>query len=147
MKKRLRRLLCLSAVERRLFFEAMLLLGTTRLGLWLLPFQTLRRLLERFAEMPVRSQGTEPVSKYKLVRAVERAGHYMPASTCLTLALTAQLLLVRQGYPAVLRIGVVKGDRGRIDAHAWVESEDEVVIGGFELDRYTLLTSFGMESQ
>lgn len=145
MKKRIRKLLRLSAAERWLFFKAALLLGIIRLGLWLLPFQTLRRLLERLAEMSAQSQSAGSISKAKLVQAVERAGHYVPASTCLTLALTAQVLLVRQGYPAILRIGVVKGNENQLEAHAWVESEGEAVIGGFELERYTPLVGLKVE--
>ena len=43
--------------------------------------------------------------------------------------------------PACLRIGVVKGAGGQFQAHAWVESDGVVVIGGSEPEpeRYTPL--------
>jgi hypothetical protein len=76
------------------------------------------------------------------VWAVETAARHMPlANTCLTQALAAQVLLARRGYPALLRIGVVKGDKDNLQAHAWVESEGEVVIGGYELERYAHLAT------
>jgi hypothetical protein len=39
----------------------------------------------------------------------------------------------------MLHIGVVKDDEGRLQAHAWVASRGEIVIGGHELERYTTL--------
>ena len=39
----------------------------------------------------------------------------------------------------MLHIGAVKDEEGKFLAHAWVESEGRVVIGGHELERYTRL--------
>jgi len=141
--KRLRKFLQLKAGEQRLVVKAALLLGTMRLGLWLLPFQTLRRLQVGLTRAPIRVRDREWSSRQSVIRAVKTAGRSMPpAATCLTLALTAQVLLLRRGYPALLHIGVDKVDRERFLAHAWVESGGRVVIGGHELERYTPLASF-----
>jgi hypothetical protein len=71
---------------------------------------------------------------------VETASRRTPGlKTCLAQALAAQVLLTRRGYPALLRIGVAKGERQQLQAHAWVESEGKIVIGGSELERYTPL--------
>jgi hypothetical protein len=140
--KRLRKLLRLEAAERRLLVKAALLLGTMRLGLWLLPFQSLRRLQARLTRAKIRVLDRECTSRESIVWAVETAGRRMPrAATCLTLALTAQVLLLRRGYPAVLHIGVDNGGTEGFIAHAWVESGGSVVIGDYELDRYTPLAS------
>lgn len=142
--RRIRRFLRLPGNEQRLLLKAMLLLGAIRLGLWSLPFQTLQRLLARLARTAVRPPTAEWEHKGSVVWAVETAGRYMPpVATCLTKALTAQVLLLRRGYPALLHIGTVKEDGGRFLAHAWVESGGKVVIGGHELDRYTSLTTLG----
>jgi Transglutaminase-like superfamily len=144
--KRLHSFIRLPATKRWLLIRAALLLGVMRLGLWLLPFQTLRRLLARFALGPTRVPDTEQFSKSRVVWAVETASRHMPsASTCLTQALVVQTLLARRGYPAVVYIGVVREDRDELQAHAWVKSEGEVVIGGYELDRYTPLATLGVE--
>ena len=59
--KRLRRLLRTSQTDRRLLFRAALLLGATRVGLWLLPFQTLRRALASVTWEPtMRPHGAPP---------------------------------------------------------------------------------------
>jgi hypothetical protein len=140
--RRLRNFLRLPSAERRLLVRAALLLGTVRLGLWLLPFQTLRHLLTRLSSSSIRSHDPERPSKESVVWAVETAGRRItPAATCLTLALTAQVLLLRRGYPAILHIGAVKVDGEQFLAHAWLESQGKIVIGGYELERYTPLAA------
>ena len=141
--RRLRRFLRLSGAERGLRLKAVLLLAATRVGLWLLPFQTLYRTLNAVAGMRTGMLGPAPASPVKVAWAVELAARYMPVfTTCLTQALSTQFLLVRRGHPATLHIGVLKDDEGRLQAHAWVESGGEAVIGGHELERYTPLATF-----
>lgn len=138
----LRKFLRLPSAKRRLLVRAAFLLGTIRLGLWLLPFQTLRHLLVRLSSSSITSHDPERSSKESVVWAVETAGrHLTRAATCLTLALTVQVLLLRRGYPAIVHIGAVKMDGEQFLAHAWVESEGQAVIGGHELERYTHLAS------
>ena len=140
--KRLHKLLRLPAAERRLLVKAALLLVAIRLGLWLLPFRTMRRLLSKMTAMPVGSRNIGQSSVYKVAQAVEVAGLYTPGvGTCLTQALAAQVLLARRGHLASLHIGVVRGAERRLEAHAWLESGGKVVIGGSELERYTSLVA------
>jgi hypothetical protein len=140
--RRLRSFLRLPGVKQGLLLKATLLLGIIRLGLWLLPFETLRRLLIGFSGTPARLRDTNQPSLGEVTWAVETAGRCLPgAVTCLTLALTAQVLLVRRGYGAVIHIGIAKEGGERFQAHAWVESEGKVVIGDYEIDRYTPLAS------
>jgi hypothetical protein len=57
-----------------------------------------------------------------------------------------QILLQQQGYPASLQIGVAKGRDGQLEAHAWVESQGQVVIGNLEnLAHFKLLSVRGGE--
>lgn len=140
--KHLRKFSRLSGIERRLLLKAALLLVVVRLGLWLLPFETLRRVLVGFSEGPVRLRNTDQSSEGEVTWAVEKAGRFMPwAATCLTLALTAQVLLLRRGHGAVIHIGVAKGGAEQFLAHAWVESGGKIVIGDHELERYTPMAS------
>jgi hypothetical protein len=135
--KRLHTFLRLSAPERQLLIKAALLLAAIRLGLGLLPFHTLRHLLAKVAEAPTGFRETDRSSADRIAWAVEAAGRHLPrAGTCLTQALAAQVLLARRGYPALLRIGVVKSEEGRLEAHAWLESRGRIVIGGSGLERY-----------
>ena len=76
----------------------------------------------------------------QVVWAVTVASQYVPAATCLTQALAAQVLLSRLGHPASLRIGVSRDEAGEFQAHAWVECQGRVVIGGVQaLSRFTPL--------
>lgn len=142
--RRLRKFLLLSGSERWLLIKAALLLVSVRLGLGLLPLQTLRRVLARLTDTSLPLGNSQQFSFKSVVWAVETAGRLMPwARTCLTQAIVAQVLLLRRGYSAELHIGVLKHDEDQFLAHAWVESGAEVVLGDHELERYTPLTTWG----
>lgn len=55
------------------------------------------------------------------VNAVDRAGRYVPGSTCLATSLALAWMLRRRGVAAAVRVGV-RTDDG-FEAHAWVEYE------------------------
>lgn len=137
--KRLRNFLGLTYSDRRLLVSTAILLGTVRLGLWLLPFQTLRRLLTRVAEASTRVQPPDVSSVERIVWAVAVASRYVPKATCLTQALAAEVLLEREGFPARLHIGVARNEEDGVQAHVWVESQGKIVVGGSRLGQYTPL--------
>ncbi len=145
---RLRKFFRLPRSERWLLLKAVLLLGTIRIGLQLLPFQTLKQLLESVSRRPAAPRRVNQFSPDRIVWAVISAGRYVLADKpCLTQALAVQLLLKRRGYPANLRIGVSRSAGKQLEAHAWVESGDRVVVGGGNLSRYTPLPAFDGEQQ
>lgn len=139
--KRLYKFFRLSSTDRSLLVKAALTVGTIRMGLWGLPFRTLRRLVGSVTQKSAGLPKADRASLDRIAWAVMVASRYVPAATCLTQALATQVLLGRRGYPACLRIGVEKGEGGQLQAHAWVESDGVVVIGGSEpeLERYTPL--------
>lgn len=143
--KRVRNFLRLPSSDRRLLISAALLLGTIRLGLWLIPFLTLRRLLGKFAEPRTSTQEAEASSTDRVLWAVTVASRYVPgANTCLTQALAAQVLLARRGGVACLRLGVARQE-GRFQAHAWLESQGKVIFGRSEPGRYAALPALDGE--
>jgi len=139
--KLLREFLLLSTADKWLLIKAALLLEVIKLSMRLLPFQTLRRLSARTAGAPVRrARSPDHASVDKVVWAVEVATqHTLGVKTCLNQALATQILLARRGYPALLYIGATKGKGGQFQAHAWVESQGKVVIGGSGLERFVPL--------
>ena len=140
---RLRKFLRLASRERRLLIRAALLLGTIGLGVRLLPFATIQRLLARLMKGPARGHQGRQSSPERIAWAVVVASQVVPGSrTCLIRALAVQTLLARAGLPARCHIGVAKGEGGRLEAHAWVENQDRIVIGGGGLSRYTRLVTF-----
>lgn len=121
--------------------KAALLVWVFRIALWVLPFRVVRRLLARFArESPASKEERATVGR--IVSAVTAASRYAPVANCLPQALVAKLMLARHGHDATVHIGVTRIETGRFQAHAWVESNGRVVIGGSrELFRYTRLPS------
>lgn len=138
--KRLSRFFRLPLCERKLLARTGLLLWMVRCGLWLLPYEKVCRLV--FSKP--RSTAARPMDNAaieSIARSVKSMSRYVPAATCLTRALVALKLLERAGQPAHLRIGVVRSELGKLEAHAWVESEGRIIIGGnhADLSRYTVL--------
>jgi len=131
---RLSRFLRLPAGDQVLVLQAMLLQVGVRLGLWVLPFATLRGLLSRLAAggRPEVEAGPEGLrTARRAVWAVEAVGRQWPAvGTCLIQALAAHVLLGRRGCASNLRIGVKRDERGTFVAHAWLEQGDTILIGG-----------------
>jgi hypothetical protein len=127
---KLRKFVALSSTERWLLVRVAFLVGLVRVGTWLLPFRVVRGLAARLGRRSAGSRRRD-VSNVWLAWAVEAAGKRIPGGgNCLVQALAAKVLLDRRNRPAQLRIGVAKGPGGELQAHAWVESEGRLVIGG-----------------
>ena len=135
---RLSAFLSLPRAEQRALLLAFGTVAAIRLGMWLLPFSALRRRLE----CPVRPIA-QPLPPERIAWSVEVAGRYVPAATCLTLALATRLLLRQHSHDSELRIGVARSASGTFEAHAWVEFEGRVIIGGSAeaVQRFTILPS------
>lgn len=124
----LHKLFSISSDKRQLFLYTLLLLSLIRLGLWGVSFQNLRSWLARSRHI---TKSTSSPTVETLVWAVQSASRIQPGKVkCLAQALTTQYLLERHGYAAQLRIGVAKADSAGLTAHAWVECQEKVVIGG-----------------
>ena len=134
----LRSLLRLPWRERVWLLQAAALLWAIRLGLWLLPFQMVRRVIAKYARSGV---AASTLPSERVAWAVASASLVVPAATCLVQALAAQLLLGWRGRATQLCIGVARDEAGRIEAHAWLEHDGTIVIGGpaQHVARYTLL--------
>ncbi len=129
--RKLERLRRTSGSEWRLLAEALWLLTGIRVALWLLPF---KRVQQRYARRTQRNAGTaSPESDGAEARAVgiavRRSSRLVPAATCLPQALATRVMLERRGIRNRMLIGVAKSAAGSLEAHAWVEVGDEVVVG------------------
>jgi hypothetical protein len=138
--RRLARFVKLPAAERTLFLHALLLVGIIRLGLWLLPS---RKSLEVVSGMCRHARGDAVGhSVDRLAWAVRAAARYVPLATCLTQALALQWLLVRSGHASSVHLGARKSPEGKFEAHAWIECENRVVIGGPLAQEYVPLAAW-----
>ena len=132
--KRLRRFLRLPARERRLLIEAVCLVALAHVAVRTLSFASVRALVRRAAR-PSRGRGLADPAAVR--RAVETAARLLPRSTCLMAGLAAHVLLARGGCPSRLSIGVIGvAPAASFRAHAWVETRDEMVVGGRERAGY-----------
>jgi hypothetical protein len=129
----------LSAAERALLARAALTVAAIRLGLCVLPFARLRRLVARATKSRAAGSASQPIER--LAWAVMLTSRYVPKATCLTQALALQVLLGRQGQAAQLQFGVAHDANGRLEAHAWLESEGRIVIGGANRARYVAMSA------
>jgi hypothetical protein len=134
--RRIHKFLNLSSTEQRLLIKTWILLGLIRLGLQLLPFSTLRKLLYRFRSILGGDKKEFPEDR--LVWSVGVVSRYIPKATCLSQAITTQFLLQQAGHQACLHIGVTEAERDS-KAHAWVESQGKGFLLGIDLNQYTHL--------
>lgn len=106
---------------------------TVRLALWLIPFRVIRRLVE---SAPAVSFLQGKLTPRQIAWLVHVASRNVFRATCLTQALTAQLLLNGAGLENQLHIGVAVADGAELckafESHAWVECEGRVLVGGAE---------------
>jgi hypothetical protein len=129
----------LSLADKALALQTLVLLWSIRVGMWVLPFTTLRRLVGRL-QKPGKPPQDVALMTSKIAVATASAGRFVPDATCLAQSLTAQTLLTRRGCPHEFRLGVARTDNGGIKAHAWIESNGEVVLGMLpDLAGYTVL--------
>jgi hypothetical protein len=128
--KRLKRFLYLPIADKWLLVKIGFLMGWIWLGLRLLPFQKMYAILAKFGHSnSIAKEQTGQVEK--ICRNVEKVGGYVFGDdSCFPQALTAQLLLNRSGFHPCLRIGATKGNENSIRAHAWVELDGCVIVGG-----------------
>jgi hypothetical protein len=137
----------LSWVECGLLANALMLVALTRLGLTCLPFWLLNEVLVSSERTrPSRNSSAKSLPVSQVVWAVIAASRWIPKATCLTQALAAQCLLKRNGHPAMLRLGVRK-EGERLAAHAWLESQGRIVIGGLGAEGCAPLMEAGESGQ
>jgi len=126
---RIRKFLQLSRPDKFLLTQAIFVLATVSLGLRTLPWLTLQRYLLKLTNQRSGSPGDKRPSTERIAWAIRTASMYIPKATCLPQALAGQFLLIQNAYPADLQIGVTKNNDGKLEAHAWVTSKNDVIVG------------------
>jgi hypothetical protein len=144
MARRLVSFFRLSFSDQGLLIQAALAVVNAKLAVRTLPLPAARAIVTRqqrlgWIGVPVRAD--------RIVWAVETASRVIPGmKNCLVQAVAAEAMLIPAGHPCELRIGAAKNGAEELIAHAWIESEGRVVIGEFELDRYTPLVAPRLQS-
>lgn len=139
----LREALHLEAVQWRYLFESLVLLPIIDVSLRCLGYARTRSWLSRFstrAKATINSHDSPDVAR-KIARMVSLAGRRSPwRTTCLRQGLLLWFFMARRGIRTELRLGVEKSVEGDLAAHAWVERDGQVLIGGeYVQQRYVVL--------
>lgn len=130
----------MSAADRLMVCEAILLLGLARLIVLSVPFRFMAPWLRRAPDKGV----GDPVLLRRIGRAVTVAARNVPwNAVCLPQALAAKAMLARRGLGASFRLGAGLDRQGKLVAHAWLVVGDTVVVGAGGISDITPLTRFG----
>lgn len=97
-----------------------------RVALSALPYRVVVRAFEPSLRPSVRP-GADPRGTLRVAAWTGRT--FLGDRPCLTQAIAARWLLARDGYATELKIGAAMED-GEFRAHAWLEANGQVVLGG-----------------
>ena len=114
--------------KKSLFIKSLILIIFIRISLTILPFSKVKKISKIFS----RSNNDQINNKSieDIIWSIDVVSIYIPRATCLTQAITAQILLYRYNHPSKLKIGVMK--KNDFEAHAWLEINNEIVLGKSE---------------
>lgn len=129
--------------EKWLQINVLFTLGIIKLGLLLLPFRRLYNVVARFSHYKIDRDTREKIPLENIINVIDRASRrFLGANSCFPQALTGKVLLERHGYPVQVRLGVKQAEKSKLIAHAWLEKDGEVIIGGPKslIESYTPLT-------
>ncbi|HEX4124031.1 MAG TPA: lasso peptide biosynthesis B2 protein [Tepidisphaeraceae bacterium] len=115
--------------QQRLLLQALLSLTRIRLSLWLLPYHTVSRWTVSASQRSRYKQGHPIPTIDEICQAITAAARFVPGASCLTQALTGQILFGQAGHAVTLQIGVLRKGGGPLQAHAWLESAGRVILG------------------
>lgn len=117
-----------------------MLLSTVRIALWLFTYRSVLPVVERCRACSPRLLDTSATPD-KLAWAIAQVGSFVPGGRhCLSQALTLRIFLSRRGVPVNVSFGVRRDPDLLVMAHAWVEHDGRVLIGGINLDSFVRLT-------
>lgn len=137
-RRSLFRVLSLSGSEMIFLGRCLLVVAAVRLGLTLLSYNRVRSLVTRLDARQCASMG----ELRRVAWGVAAAARFVPYATCLTQALSGQYILARQGNESKIRIGIERGTGEQLKAHAWLISDNHIVLGG-SIDGFAHLIDHG----
>jgi len=141
----LRKYLALPWADRLVFIEAWLYLGAARAVLLTVPFRLIARRLGRQLTVSDLSLvgSTPPPVALRVAAGIETMARHTPwESACLAQAIAGRFMLGRRGLRSRLYLGTRKDEAGKLVAHAWLQSGNEILLGRTAHDTYTVLSVF-----
>jgi hypothetical protein len=128
--------------EKTLLVESLFLVTFISLALRIIPFRFLKKALAPRSATEVRQKPVDWKKINSIARSVSLVSRFVPFATCLPQALAAMFLIKARGQHSDLKIGVAKGEGKDFRAHAWLETNGRIIIGGFPTNwQYKVLAS------
>lgn len=125
----------LSNNKKALLIKSVVLTILIRISLSILPFTRIYSTSNKLSKIYINQKNTKNVKD--IIWSVIVASIYVPKSTCLVQAITAQILMTHYNYDSILRIGVNKSENFK--AHAWVEMDNKTILGESGIDFVPIL--------
>lgn len=122
--------------EKIILVKALLFLWIVRIMLSTLPFNFIHGIMKKFTK--IQKNNKSQFSKEKLIWTINVMSTFTPNASCLTRALSAQILLANYNYPSNIKIGVSKNE-GEFEAHAWLESDEKIILGKSHIEYVPIL--------
>ena len=123
----------LSGRDKRLMIPVALGIFLARFLLWTIPYKTVLKIHKWTASLFSRKAPPADEREYtgRVVQLVKGVGRrVLGKKPCLPQALVTQWFLQRNQIDAHLKIGVRRDESGDFVAHAWIVSNEDIVIGG-----------------
>lgn len=144
-RDKINKFLQLSLIDKSLFTEVFFTLLISKIVIFFVP---LRRSAKHFGVLNGESRQELSVNEGRLAQRVKLfimmvSGNVPWNSVCLDQALATMIVLKRRKIPSSLCLGVLKNEEeGKIEAHAWIMCDSNILIGGQKSKRYTLVAQF-----
>lgn len=126
----------LKAIDLFNFAIACIFLLLSKFSIQLFSFETVARLYclnLLSADAPMDLVDSRP--RLPTALAIKRAARYLPgAYVCLPQALAGKLMLRSKGVASLLVLGVKIDERQAMSAHAWLVSDQAIILGGARKD-------------
>ena len=138
------RFLHFPSTKRWLLLEALAWLGLARIAVLTIPFRWILYGLDQQTTTATGvSQPSQQAAIQQVAWAIRVVSRRTPwQSNCLAQALAGQVMLRRRQITGTLYLGVTKEGSNALAAHAWLRSNEIIVTGGGQLDRYSVVARF-----
>lgn len=134
----------LSGTEKHLIIKVLLGLVLARLAVIALPFRMISPFLGRLmGKTPTWCTQEEKDRSQQVAEAIHKVSRYVPINcTCLTRAITGNMILGMEDIPNTLYLGVKRSMRSKLTAHAWLRCGDVYLTGEQEKEEYVTVATF-----
>ncbi len=146
MISKIGKIIRLSSENRRLAVEVFVLLFCARMAIISLPFRWIAKTLGEKEDPRGEVDKSSKPNDLELNRigwTIRRVSVHTPwKSNCLAQAITAQNMLARRNRTSEIYFGLKRGKDSKMEAHAWLKSDDTILTGGGELEKYAVVAIF-----